>query len=75
MIRDNKPTKYEKDFMKIRFESHNNLPLGKILNIPMCIRVARSVFQENNNYYLQGFLNECFYEYEYKDEDDSYSIL
>ena len=31
------PIKYEKDFMKIRFESDDNLPLGRILNIPVCI--------------------------------------
>ena len=61
--------------MKIRFESDDNLPLGKILNIPMCIIVARSVFKENDNYYPQIFLHECFYEYEYKYEDDSYFIV
>ena len=38
--------------------------LGKILNIPVCIIVARSVFQENNNYYSQVYLHECSYEYE-----------
>ena len=72
LITGNKPIEYKKDFMKIRFES-DDLTLGKILNIPVCIIVARSVFQENNNYYPQAFLHECFYEYEY--EDDSYSIV
>ena len=61
--------------MKIRLESDNNLSLGKILNILVCIIVARSVFQENNNYYPQVFLHECFYEYEYEYEDDFYSIV
>ena len=75
MISDNKPTKYWKEFMKIRFESDDNLPLGKILNIPACLTFARSVFQENNNYYSQVSLQECFYECEYEDEDDSYSIV
>ena len=46
--------------MNIKFESHDDLPLGKLLNIPVCIIVARSVSQENNNYYLQLFLHECF---------------
>ena len=59
--------------MKIRFESDDNLPLGKILNIPVCVIIIRSVFQENNKYYPEVFLHECFYEYEY--EDDSYSIV
>ena len=46
-----KPIKYEKDFMKIKFESNDDLPLGKILSIPVCVIVAGSVFQKNNNYY------------------------
>ena len=45
--------------MKIEFESDDNLPLGKILNIPVCIINARSVFQESNNYYPQVYLHEC----------------
>ena len=53
----------------------DNLPLCKILKIPVCIIVGRSVFQENNNYYPQVFLHECFYECEYEYENDCYSIL
>ena len=69
VISGNKRTKYEKDFMKIKFESDDNLPLGKILNIPVCIIAVGSVFQENSNYYPPVHLYECLYEYEYKDED------
>ena len=29
--------------MKVRFESDNDLPLGEILNIPVCIIAVRSV--------------------------------
>ena len=60
--------------MKIRFKSDDDLPLGKILSIPVCIIVVGSVFQEDNNYYPQIYLHECLYEYEYKDENDSYCI-
>ena len=60
--------------MKNNFKSDDNLPLGKILNIPVCIIAAGSVFQENN-YYLQVNLHECLYKYEYKYEDDSHSIV
>ena len=42
--------------------------MGKILNIPLCVINVRSVFQENNKYYPQVFLRECFYEYEYDRE-------
>ena len=40
------------------------LPLGKMLNIPVCIIIVRSVFEENGKYYPQVLLHECFYEYE-----------
>ena len=56
--------------MKTKFESDDNLALGKVLNIPVCIIIVRSVFHENNNYYSQ-----CFYEYEYEFEDDSSVII
>ena len=46
-----------------------------MLNIPVCVIIVRFVFQENNNYYPQVFLHECFYEYKYEDEDDSYAII
>ena len=52
-ISGNKPIEYNKDFIKIRFESDDDLPLGKILNIALCVIVVRSVFQEDNNYYPQ----------------------
>ena len=59
--RGSKPIKYEKGFMKIRFESNDDLPLGEILGIPVCIIVAGPVFQKGNNYYPQAHLHECLY--------------
>ena len=56
-ISGNKPVKYEKDFIKIRFESDDDLPLSKILSIPVCIIIVRSVFHENNKYYPQVYLH------------------
>ena len=63
-INGDNPIKYGKDFMKARFESYDDLPLGKILNIPVCIIVVKSVFQRDNNYYPQVLLYECLYECE-----------
>ena len=37
LVSGNKVIKYEKDFMKIKINSNDDLPLGKILNIPVCI--------------------------------------
>ena len=41
--------------MKIRFESDDDLPLGKILSIPVCVIISKTVFQENNKYYPSLF--------------------
>ena len=59
-IRGIEPIKYEKDFIKIKFESDDDLPLGKIPNIPVCMIIVKSVFQENNKYYPQGFCMNVF---------------
>ena len=48
--------------MKIKFNSDDNLPLNKLLRIHMLTVIVRSVFQENNRYYPQVFLDECLYE-------------
>ena len=43
-ISGNKPIEYKKDFMKIKFESDDDLPLGKTLSIPVCIITVKFVF-------------------------------
>ena len=48
--------------MKIRFESDDNLPLGKILSIPSMIIITRSVIQKNDVYYPRVYLRERLYE-------------
>ena len=53
---------YGKDFVKIKFNSDDKLPLNKTLKLHNLTVVARSVFQEDNKYYPQVFLDECFYE-------------
>ena len=57
-----KPDEYGKDITKIKFNSDHNLPLDKILKLHHLTVVVRSVFQEENNYYLQIFLDEILYE-------------
>ena len=55
--------------MKIKFESDDDLSLGKILSIPVCIVAVGSLFKEDKNYYPQAHLHECLYEFvnEYKE--------
>ena len=66
-IRGIEPFEYEKDVVKIKFESDYGLPLGKILNIPVCVIIAKSVFEENGKYYPQVYLKNCFFECDYAD--------
>ena len=54
---DDEPMEYKKDFMKIRFESDDDLPLGKIFNI-VDIIVAAYVLEKNGKYHPQFFLHE-----------------
>ena len=53
---------YKKEYMKIKFESNDNLPLNKTLKLYNLTLIVRSIFQENNKYYRQVFLDVCLYE-------------
>ena len=59
-INGGKLIKFKEHFMKIRFESDNDLPLGKILNIPSLIIIARSVFKETTSIIIKFiYMNVC----------------
>ena len=47
--------------MKIKFNSDDELPLNKMIEISSMIIVAKTVFHKNNKYYPQVFLEECLY--------------
>ena len=55
--------KYSKDLIKIKFITYDDLPLNKIINIPLCVVVLSSIFKEDG-YYPQILLHNCFYEFE-----------
>ena len=57
-----KPGKYEDDFMKIKFNSDDNLPLNKPLKFNNLAIIARPVYEEDGKYYQQIFLDECLCE-------------
>ena len=54
--------KYSKDILKVKFKTNDDLPFGEVINIPVCVIVINSIFQENNEYYPQISLYDCFYE-------------
>ena len=59
---NDKPSEYEKDFMKMKFNSDDNLPLSKTLRLLNLTIIIRSVFQDVGKYYPQVFLDEYLYE-------------
>ena len=62
VINEGKKGKYEKDFMKTKSISDNNLSLNKMLKLHMLTVIVRSVFKEDGKYYPQVFLDECLHE-------------
>ena len=52
---------YDEKYIKIKFNSDDELPLNKMTEIPSMIIVIRAVFHENNKYSPQVFLDECLY--------------
>ena len=60
-INGSKSGEYGKDYIKIKFNSDDGLPLNKQLKILSLTIIVRSVFEENGKYYSQIFLDECLY--------------
>ena len=54
---------YGKDFMKIKFNSDDSLPLNKTRKLDNITIISRSVFEEDGKYYPQDVLDECLYEF------------
>ena len=52
---------YTKDYMKIQFNSDNNLPLNKKLKFHTMTLTIRCVFSEDNKLYPQVFLDEALF--------------
>ena len=61
-INNNKSGEYEKDYLKIEFNSDDNLPLNKQLKVPNATIIIRSVFEDDGKYYPQAFLDDYLYE-------------
>ena len=52
---------YDENYIKIKFDSDDNLPLNETIEIHIVTIVVRAVFHEYNIYYPQIFLNEHLY--------------
>ena len=61
-INGGKENDYGKDYMKIKFNSDNDLPLNKPLKFHTVTMIIRSVFEEGGKLYPQVFLDDALYE-------------
>ena len=53
---------YEKDYMKIKFSSTDNLPLNKPLKFHLMTITIRCVFEEDGKLYPQVYVDDSLYE-------------
>ena len=61
-INGGKENDYGKDYMKIKFNSDNDLPLNKPLKLHAMTIIIRYVFEEDGKLYQQVFLDDTLYE-------------
>ena len=54
---------YKKDYLKIKFNPDDSLPLNKSLKFHNMTVTIRSVFEEDGKLYLQVFLDDILYKY------------
>ena len=57
-----KEDKYGKDFMKIKFDTDDDITLNKHLKLHLLTVIVRSVFKEDSKFYPQVYLDMCLYE-------------
>ena len=52
---------YKKDYMQIKFNLGNDLPLNKSLNFHAVAITVRSVFEKDDELYPQFYVDDLFY--------------
>ena len=53
---------YEKDYIKVRFKSNDDLLLNKPIKLRLLTIIIRSVISEDGKFYPQLFLDDALYE-------------
>ena len=56
------PMKHDDDYMKIKFNTNDNIILNKIIYFPTITIIIRSVTQKDIKYCPQIFLDDCLHE-------------
>ena len=57
-----KTGEYGKEFMKIKSNTDDNLPLNKPLKLHLLAITVRCIFEEDGKFYPQLYLDYCLYE-------------
>ena len=52
---------YDEQYIKIKLNSDNKLPLNQTIEIPVMVIVIRAIFMKSSKYYPQVFLDECLH--------------
>ena len=55
---------YYRDITRIKFKTYDDLVFNEIINIPVCVIVVSGVVKEEDKYYPQILLHDCFYEHD-----------
>ena len=61
IINADKSSEHEKDYMRIKLKSDDDLSLNKIAKLHMLTIIVRSVSEKDGKYYPQIFLDDCLY--------------
>ena len=61
-ITNNNECDYEKDYMKIKFSSDDDLPINKSLKFHLMTITIRHIFEEDGKLFPQVFLDDTLYE-------------
>ena len=52
---------YDEKYLKIKFNSGEELPLNRMIEIPTITIFVRTIFHESSKYYPQVVLDECLH--------------
>ena len=60
---NNNDSEYDKDNVKIKFNTDDDIPLNRELNFVTVNVIIRCVFEKDGKYYLQVYLKNVFMKY------------
>ena len=58
----NQPIKYGDNYMMIKFNTDDKIPLNEIIYFLTITIIIRSITKKDDKYYSQLFLDDCLYE-------------